>query len=465
MFETILSNIHLEKIFWIIKKRIAIVIIFAVMGAVAGGLFAMNISSVTYRAVVSFYVYSNPEYLYDSSVNITSSELSMAKNLVQSYTRVLKSNTVLEKVIEATGLVYTPEQLSGMISSAAVDNTAIFYVYVYNSNPYYAMELANGIAEVAPTEIARIVKSGGVEILDYAQLPTTPYSSTNVLLFVLLGFIGAGALSACCFLIVGLMDSTIRRKYELKLNFNIPILGEIPLMLARKRKEKVNILLGVDSPFAVKESYNRLRTNLLFTRRGEKCPVYVITSAEQNEGKSLNAVNIAISMSQIEKKILLIDGDMRNASVARTLGVKEKTGLSHYLAGIEEKPELIKVSEYLDVFCVGTIPPNPAELLGSKKMTAFLKEMQEEYDCILIDQPPIGIVSDALMLAGLATGYLLVVRAGVTKMVRLKGVVQLLEQMDANISGIIFNGMDPKSQDYTYRKYGYEYRYGQSKEE
>ena len=175
MFDTILSNIHLEKILWIIKKRIAIVIIVAVVGAVAGGTFAMNISSVTYRAVVSFYVYSNPEYLYDPSVNITSSELSMAKNLVQSYTRVLKSNTVLEKVIEATGLGYSPEQLSSMISSSAVDNTAIFYVYVYNSNPYYAMELANGIAEVAPTEIARIVKSGGVEVLDYAQLPTAPY--------------------------------------------------------------------------------------------------------------------------------------------------------------------------------------------------------------------------------------------------------------------------------------------------
>ena len=282
---------------------------------------------------------------------------------------------------------------------------------------------------------------------------------------MLLGFVGAGALAACCFLIVGLMDSTVRRKYELKLNFNIPILGEIPLLLPKNKKEKVNKILNDDSPFAVKESYSRLRTNLMFTRRGDKCPIYVITSAEQNEGKSLNAVNLAISMSQIEKKVLLIDGDMRNASVGRTLGIKEKTGMSHYLAGIDEKPAIVSMSEYLDVFCVGMLPPNPAELLGSKRMLAFLQEMQQQYDCILIDQPPIGVVSDGLMLAQIATGYLLVARAEVTKIVNLKGVVQLLEQMDANISGIIFNGMNPKSQDYAYRKYGYEYRYGRNNEE
>ena len=353
MLETILNNFHLEKILWILQKRIAYIMILGVLGGMAGGAYAYLTNSTLYRAEVSFYVYSDPDYVYDSSVNISNSEFTQAKNLVQSYILILKSNTILQKVLEEAGLDYGTEALSGRIGTSVVENTAVFYVYTYDSDPYRAMELANAIGRVAPREIGRIVKSGGIEVIDYATLPEAPYSSTSLVKYALVGFAGCFGASFVLFLLAGLMDTTIRRRYELKLAFRIPVLGDIPQIQAPDRKSKPVLVLGENSSFAVKESYNTIRANLLFTGKGERCPVYAVTSADKDEGKTLNSVNIAISYAQLGKKVLLIDGDMRNMSVASLLKLRGRLGLSQYLAGLRETPQIVEYRQNLDVLVGG----------------------------------------------------------------------------------------------------------------
>lgn len=455
----------MEKILWILRKRIAYVILLGILGGVAGGAYAYMTSRTLYRAEVSFYVYSDPDYVYDSSVNISNSEFTQAKNLVQSYILILKSHTILEKVSEEAGLSYPPEMLSGMIATSVVENTAVFYVYVYDTDPGRARDLANAIGTVAPKEIGRIVKSGGIEVIDYATLPETPYSATSLVRYALAGFAGCFGMSMALFLLAGLMDTTIRRRYELKLAFRIPILGDIPLIQAVDRRSKPVTLLGENSPFALKESYNTIRANLLFTGKGERCPVYGITSADKDEGKTLNSVNIAISYAQLGKRVLLIDGDMRNMSVAARLKIRGRVGLSQYLAGLRETPSIVEYRENLDVLVGGENPPNPSELLGGERMRDLLLRMRTEYDCILIDLPPVGIVTDALLLSHEITSYVLVVRAGVSHMSREKVAVTLLEQVDADICGILFNGLPPKSKDYNYRLQQYWGEYEQQKGE
>ena len=460
MLETILNNFHLEKILWILQKRIAYIMILGVLGGMAGGAYAYLTNSTLYRAEVSFYVYSDPDYVYDSSVNISNSEFTQAKNLVQSYILILKSNTILQKVLEEAGLDYGTEALSGRIGTSVVENTAVFYVYTYDSDPYRAMELANAIGRVAPKEIGRIVKSGGIEVIDYATLPEAPYSSTSLVKYALVGFTGCFGASFVLFLLAGLMDTTIRRRYELKLAFRIPVLGDIPQIQARDRKSKPVLVLGENSSFAVKESYNTIRANLLFTGKGERCPVYAVTSADKDEGKTLNSVNIAISYAQLGKKVLLIDGDMRNMSVASLLKLRGRLGLSQYLAGLRETPQIVEYRQNLDVLVGGENPPNPSELLGGERMKELLTTLRSRYDCIIIDLPPVGIVTDALLLSHEVTAYLLVVRAGVSHMSREKSAVTLLEQVDADICGIPFNGLPPKSKDCNYRlqQYWQEYK-------
>ncbi len=457
MFKTILSNFHLEKIFWILKSKAMYIILFAMIGALGAGAYANHTATSVYMAQITFYVYSNPDYITDSSVNIGGSEITQAKNLIASYMQILKSRTFLEQVIEETGLNYSVEALRGVIGSSAISNTAAFTVSVYDLDPMNAMIIANAIGKLAPDEIIRIVKSGGIEVLDDAVLPTAPYSSTSVIKYIIIGGAAGFILAACVFLLRGLLDTTVRRKYEIEDLFTIPILGDVPLMEASSKKKTVNKLLDSDSPFAVKESYNNIRAKLLFTGKGEKCPVYALTSADTHEGKSLNSVNLSLSYAQLGKKVLLIDADMRKSNLQKLLKIEGKDGLSQYLAGITEKLNKVEIAENFYVVPCGDFPPNPAELLASNKWHELLEKSKEEYDVIFVDLPPVGIVSDALTMAKEATAYILVVREKVTKFDREQMIVQLLEPLDANICGFIYNGISMKSQDYNYKYYGRTY--------
>lgn len=457
MFETILSNFHLEKIFWILKVKFKFCLLIAILFALAAGFYADYTRTSTYIAQISFYVYSNPEYINDPTVNISSSDLSQAKGLVSSYMQILKSKTFLDRVLEETGLPYSDEYIRGNISATSVKDTAVFIVNVYDPTPENAMNIANAIGKLAPNEITRIVKSGGIEILDQAELPTIPYQSTSVKRLAALGALAGYALSAFLFLLRGLLDTTIRKKYEVSDIFSIPILGDVPLLISPSKKIQINKILNPDSPFVLREAYNSIRTNLRFTGRGEKCPVYAVTSANATEGKTLNSINLAIAFSQIDKRTLVIDADMRKSSMSSMLNIELIDGLSEYLAGIVDTPFITEYLDNLSVISSGEIPPNPAELLSSDRWHEFLENCKKEYDIIFIDLPPAGIVADALLLAKEVTAYVLIIRERVSKFDREKLMVRKLETLGANICGFIYNGISMKSRDYTYKYYGKEY--------
>lgn len=457
MFETILTNFHLEKIFWILKVKLKYIILATIVAALAAGLYASYTRSSTYMAQISFYVYSNPAHITDPNVNINSSDFTQARNLVTSYMQILKSRTFLNKLIKETGLAHSADYIKGSISASSVENTAVFIVSVQNPNPVNAMNIANAIGDLAPDEITRIVKSGGIEVIDRAELPTYPYQSTSVLKMSALGGIGGFTLTAFLFLLRGLLDTTIRKEDELRDMFTIPILGEVPLLIPESRRMKINKILNVDSPFALRESYNNIRTNLRFTGRLEKCPVYAITSSDVAEGKTLNTINLAISFTQIGKKVLVIDADMRKRSISTTLDIEMIDGLSEYLAGFVDTPFITEYITNLSVLSSGEIPPNPSELLSNNRWHELLENCKKEYDVIFIDLPPAGVVTDALLLTKDVTAYILIVREKVTKYDRGQMMVRRLEALGANICGFVYNGISMKSQDYIYEYYGREY--------
>jgi len=443
----------LEKIIWIIKKKFIFILLSALLLALVTGIYANCTKTSTYVAQISFYVYSNPDYLTDYSVNISSADFSQAKNLLDSYMQILKSRTFLEKVTEETGLSYSVSGLRSAISASAVQNTAVFNMNVFDADPLNAMTIANAIGDLAPAEITRIVKSGGIEVLDNAILPTTPYASTSVLKYILAGALGGGILAAGFFLLRGLLDTTIRRKYEIEDIFTIPILGDVPQINPSSKKEKIKMELDKGSPFALKEAYNNIRANLLFTGKGEKCPTYAVTSADINEGKTLNSINLALSYAKLGKNVLLIEADMRKGRIGTRLGIEFEAGLSQYLAGITDKVNIQKVGDSLSVILAGDIPPNPAELLAGDRWPELLQKSRQEFDIIFVDLPPLGVVSDGLSMAKEVTAYLLVIREGVTKFDREQMIVRQLENIGANICGFIYNGISIKSQDYNYRNY------------
>ena len=221
-------------------------------------------------------------------------------------------------------------------------------------------------------------------------------------------------------------------------------------------------LISANSSFAVKEAYNSIRTNLLFTQQGEKCPIFVVTSPTANNGKTINSANLAINFAQMGKKTLIIDADMRNPSLHKLFSLSSRNGLSEILAGLTDNITVTKTGiENLSILTSGKIPPNPTELLSSPRMDKLLDFVREHYDCVFIDTPPVNIVTDATVFAQKGTTYILIVKTDSTNVPELKTTVDALKGIDANIIGFIVNDVNSETKKYYsyYRKYSRHYFY------
>ena len=217
------------------------------------------------------------------------------------------------------------------------------------------------------------------------------------------------------------------------------------------------------APFSVVESYKSIRTNLMFMlpKEANIGNVIAITSPNASEGKSTTAVNIAIAFSQLEKRILLIDGDMRRSSVHKKLKLENETGLSNVLAGFCTFDEaVVNVSSRFHVLTAGKNPPNPSELLDSDKFKELIDLLRSKYAYIIIDTPPVNVVSDALVIAPNTEGLLMVIRDGATPNYAIKRAITMAEFAKVKILGAVMNGANPRSgKRYIYRKYSYRSQY------
>ena len=203
-------------------------------------------------------------------------------------------------------------------------------------------------------------------------------------------------------------------------------------------------ILNKNSSFAVQEAYKTLRTNVRFFLRDERCKKICITSGASGEGKSITMINLAISVAEAGNKVLLIDADMRRPAMARLLVEKATPGLSNVLAGITTYDKAIRKEMYpnLDILFSGDVPPNPSELLSSERMQQMVEEMAERYDYILIDTPPVNVVSDASIVANLLDGVLFLVRNNRSKKDDVKHAVDSLRLTGAKVLGFILNGVE-----------------------
>ena len=220
-------------------------------------------------------------------------------------------------------------------------------------------------------------------------------------------------------------------------------------------------VLGNTVPFAIRESFNLLRTNLMYTISDDEsgAPVFGITSENQSAGKSTIIANLAISFAQIGQHVLLIDADLRRPSIHSFFDLNEKgSGLSELMTGIEAEVINKDVIPGLDVITSGRIPPNPSELITGTKFATFIAEAKAKYDIVFIDFPPIGIVSDAVANCKSVSGYIFAVRSGKSSAKSVNEAINSMEQVGAKIAGIVLNDYNIKGSEYVRRRssiYGY----------
>ena len=223
--------------------------------------------------------------------------------------------------------------------------------------------------------------------------------------------------------------------------------------------------------FTATEQYKLLRANLEFTvPEGTKCPVIGVTSSMRGEGKSTTAINLSYVLAEKGSKVLLIDGDLRIPSIAHKMNVPSSPGLTDVLMGKNDQIEEWR-SSLLDTWYIlpsGNIPPNPSELLGSKRMEATLEKFRNEFDYIVIDLPPVNIVSDALSISNFITGLILVIREEYTEKKELERCFRQLGLSDVNLLGCVMNeaksasgsyGKYKRNKYYRYYRYYYKYEY------
>jgi capsular exopolysaccharide synthesis family protein len=205
------------------------------------------------------------------------------------------------------------------------------------------------------------------------------------------------------------------------------------------------------------EAYKMIRTNVQFASFDTQLDVIMVTSSNPGEGKTTTAANLAISIADMEKSTLLIDCDLRKPSIHRMFKISNRLGLTNLLLGECQQGEVIvKRSQYLDILTSGSLPPNPAEVLGSKRMKAFIENMKEKYDYVILDTPPVMAVTDAQIISTMSDGVLLVAASKETSRDSLIKTKELLTNVKANIIGVILN----KYQSTDKRDYGYYYDYG-----
>jgi capsular exopolysaccharide synthesis family protein len=319
------------------------------------------------------------------------------------------------------------------------------------------------------------VEAGRVEIVDLAELPDAPLAegrNGKIALGVLIGLImGFGSA-----ILVDGMNTSIRRRDDLERLLQVPSLAVIPRFVpslstakkiaaslpsqggngSRARRQQAGLVTVHDARSSSAEAYRTLRTNLMFSQAVQTLRTIVITSPSPGEGKTTTAANLAVSFAQQGMRVLLVDCDLRRAKLHALFGVPRMPGLTEILIGQEDQESAVRETPVAGLYLLtsGNLPPNPAELLGGSTMRKTLEALSEAYDLIVLDTPPLLAASDASILATMADGALLVVKAGTTETEAGHQALQQLYAVGARVVGAVLNDPDAKVQ-----KYGAYYRY------
>ena len=469
----------IKDIIDLLLGKLWLLILTMVVGGVGAFCYAQFMMPMKYDAYTSLYVRSNSVI---SNLNVDLGELNASRSLLNTYVVVLKSNYVMDKVANALEMEYQLEDLEPVfqmknnkivldsirskITMSSIDGTEVMKISANTTNPEISAAICNHIAESAMDSLTRIVGAGSVEIIDTAEpiyVPVSPNKPRTTLLGALVGL----CLAAFVILLIDFFDNSIKSAETITQKFGKSVFGEIMNFGGESHSKNLpapetsQTILDPAMDFNVTESYKSIRSNIMFTFSTMERKILAISSANPSEGKSTTAVNIALAFAQTESKVLLIDADMRKPVQHKHFKLANKSGLSTAIGHMNPIQESIqkKVYKNLDVMTSGPIPPNPSEMLASQQFSDLLDELEPQYDYILIDTPPINVVSDTMVISKLISGILLVVRHAQTTFEEAQEALNRAELSEANVVGFVLNNISRKSSGHYY-SYKYKYKYG-----
>ena len=312
------------------------------------------------------------------------------------------------------------------------------------------------------TNISSELKATNIRVVDPAERPRGPIGTSSATNWIL-ALLGAIVLACCAALFFEYLDNRIKLPDEIETHLGIPLLGLIPWVPPAKGAAKgATPLLDESLPSHFLESLRSVRTNVLFSSTAEGGKSLLVTSAVPGEGKTMTACNLAIALAQCGHRVLLLDADMRRAQVHTTFSLSQEPGLSNVLVGDARPTAAIQSTgiEGLSLMASGMPPPNPAELLGSRRFQALLTALVSQFDWVVLDSPPVIAVTDAVVLAERVSRVVFVVASEMTARPIAKRAIRQLLHANGRIAGAILNRVRVDAHRYYYDHY-YQRKYKQ----
>jgi len=422
------------------------------LGLVLGGASSYAVSQLltpTYRASATVLVNQT-----QVPGTIAYNDILTSERLTKTYRELIKKRPVLETVIDELALPFGPEKLAGMIDVEVVGDTQLLRVSAENSDPERARLIANAAANAFIVENSdnQFSRPGSVSVVEVATTPGSPVRPSvllNTILGILAGLILAGGLAT----LLEYLDDTVKSPEEVEAASGLTTLGGVARFHRPRSPERGLIATRHHHPVA--EAYRMLRTNVQFSTLERPAQTLLVTSANPGEGKSTTVANLALVMAQTGKRVIAVDSDLRRPALHRFFGVENGTGLTTLL--LSGEPELdgcLKPTAFDNLWILpsGPQPPNPSELLGSRRLESVLQTLKQSADIIIMDSPPALAVADASILASRVDGTLLVVDSGRTRAGSLQRAKETLDRAKTNLLGAVLNKLTQRGRDYYYHR-------------
>ncbi len=446
-----------------LSKKLWIIVAIAVVCGLLGGVVGKLTSKETYISEISFIVNTLAE-----NETVENSAVSAQINITNTFKYILSGRVLKDAVREACPGNLTYDFIDKSISVETVASTNAIELYVKTESPDVSYNIAKAVVDVYADVVEQIYPNAQLNVCETPIKATQPEVDRSTLVIATISAV-FGVLVYCVFvLIIFIIRDTVKSADELSEKLHIPVLGSVQFVTNKNKTTKGLLIADRKIGFSFIETYKAIRTKIEnnSARTGNK--VYLVTSACENEGKTTVSANVALSLAENGKSVLLIDADLRNPSVSKILSLPEAGyGLANVIKEEASITDAIKLVKSFNLYVLADRKPvsNPAELLSMKSTEEIIQGIREEFDYIIIDTAPASVVTDASIIAGFADAAIIVVREDNSPFARIRMSVEDIDSNGAEIVGCIFNA-DTESTIKTgrygsrYGKYGKYGRYG-----
>lgn len=455
-----------DLLYFIIRRKwsiLAVILFFAITAY----LYTVNTYVPLYTATASMVINTKTDAFYrNDGENPNSEDIYLAENLVNTYTLVLKSNRVMQHVVNRLNLNIPASLLQNYVSLNTVKDTQVLYLTVTCPDPQLAVNVANALMEVAPQAMMETVEIGSINVLDKAVLPTAPAPvnpAKNILLAAVIGLIVGGGLS----LLLGMVLFKIKDASDIEESFTIPTLGEIAHVKREYKKEGM-LLNSPKTPSSSIENYMMLGTIVRYVTNNSHIKKLMITSTLENEGKTLTSINLAMALASSGKSVLLIDCDLRKPSVGKLLNIPRDAASDLCNVLDADHPDgdlsqcIYQMPSPVGLSILPYISPldKRKDIFSTPSFNNAVSAFAQQYDYILFDTAPAYTITDTINLVGAVEGVILIVRQEYASLKIITEAVNKLTKVGANIIGCVLNDIKyhKLGSGHSY-KYKYYYRY------